>query len=72
MTFYKYYMYIKGLHCMVFSAADGGECVLSVADGVLSGVKPPAGDFSRQRKVTKSWLRTNGSKNSFVSLCCLS
>ena len=31
---------------------------LSVADGVLIGVMPPAGDFSRGRKVTKSPLRT--------------
>ena len=29
-------------------------------------VLPPAGDFSRGRKVTKSPLRTNGSKNSFI------
>ena len=31
---------------------------MSVPDGVSFGVMPPAGDFSRQRKVTKSWLRT--------------
>ena len=40
--------------------------VLSLADGVLSGVKPPAGDFSRGRKVTKSPLKTYGFKNSLV------
>ena len=39
--------------------------VLSAPDGVLSGVMPPAGDFSHGRKVTKSPLRTHGSKNSF-------
>ena len=37
-----------------------------MADGVLYGVMPPAGNFSRQRKVTKSWLRTYGSKDSLV------
>ena len=38
----------------------------NLADGVLIGVMPPAGDFSRGRKVTKSPLRTYGSKNSLV------
>ena len=31
-----------------------------------AGVLPPAGDFSRGRKVTKSPLKTYGSKNSLV------
>ena len=50
----------------LFLPADEGG-FLSVPDGVLLGVMPPAGNFSRQRKVTKSWLRTNRSKDSFVS-----
>ena len=45
---------------------------LSIPDGVLIGVMPPAGDFSHQRKVTKSWLRTNGSKNSYPDVYWLS
>ena len=53
---------------MVLSAlffVSDGEIRSFLADGVLSGVKPPAGNFSRQRKVTKSWLRTYGSKDSY-------
>ena len=45
---------------------------LSVPDGVLIGVMPPAGNFLCEQKVTKNSLRTNGSKNSFVSLYWLS
>ena len=55
-----------------FCPLTGADFVLSVPDGVLLGVLPPAGNFSRQRKVTKSPLRTNGSKDSFVSLYWLS
>ena len=40
---------------------------MSVPDGVLIGVLPPAGDFLCEQKVTKNSLRTNGSKNSFAS-----
>ena len=66
---------------------------LSVPDGVLNGVMPPAGNFLCEQKVTisapraslrsvalrntslrlgENSLRTNGSKNSFVSLYWLS
>ena len=50
MTFYKYYMYIAGLHCMQIFSADGGDCVLSVADGVLSGVTASGGLLFSSKK----------------------
>ena len=37
-----------------FSSSDGTLFALSIPDGVLSGVLPPAAYFSRQRKVGKS------------------
>ena len=39
---------------------------MSLPDGILIGVMPPAGDFLYEQKVTKNSLRTNGSKNSLV------
>ena len=42
----------------LFPSDEGLFLFLSVPDGVLIGVLPPAGDFSRGRKVTKSPLRT--------------
>ena len=54
---------IWGILRDIFPLTRAGS-LLSVPDGVLVGVMPPAGDFSRGRKVTKSPLRTYGSKNS--------
>ena len=45
---------------------------LSVPDGVPFGVMPPAAYFSRGRKVGKSPLRTNGSKDSSPDVYCQS
>ena len=55
-----------------FCVLTEGRFVLPVADGVPFGVMPPAGDFSRGRKVTKSPLRTYGSKDSLALTCTVS
>ena len=46
--------------------------LLSVPDGVLLGVMPPAGDFLCEQKVTKNSLKTYGFKNSLVLTCTVS
>ena len=43
---------------MFFCPLTGICPFLSGPDGISNPFLPPAGDFSRQRKVTKSWLRT--------------
>ena len=50
----------------LFVPLTQGNSFLSVPDGVLNGVLPPAGDFLCEQKVTKNSLRTYGSKNSLV------
>ena len=41
-----------------FCPLTRARCLLPVPGSISFGVMPPAGDFSCQRKVTKSWLRT--------------